>query len=147
MKGRCLNPLTNGPCNNGGERGIRTLETRLEPTRFPIVLLRPLGHLSKGGSPNRTRTCDNSINSRVLYRLSYRGTIDALIQVCTLKTGCEIEFIKHQRKLQPSKYGSQSLWLSPGPISIRQLHVLPRFHLEPINLVVYKGSSSREISS
>ena len=26
------------------------------------------------GSPNRTRTCDKSINSRLLYQLSYRGT-------------------------------------------------------------------------
>ena len=32
------------------------------------------------------------------------------------------------------------LRLSPRPISIRQLHKLPYFHLEPINLVVYKGS-------
>jgi hypothetical protein len=31
---------------NGGETGIRTLETLLEPTRFPGVRLRPLGHLS-----------------------------------------------------------------------------------------------------
>ena len=31
---------------NGGERGIRTLEAVLAPTRFPIVLLQPLGHLS-----------------------------------------------------------------------------------------------------
>jgi hypothetical protein len=30
--------------------------------------------------------------------------------------------------------------LSPRPISIRQLHALLHFHLEPINLVVYKGS-------
>ncbi|GAC43080.1 hypothetical protein PPOP_2446, partial [Paenibacillus popilliae ATCC 14706] len=27
------------------------------------------------GSPNRTRTCDNSVNSRVLYQLSYQGTV------------------------------------------------------------------------
>ena len=27
------------------------------------------------GSPNRTRTCDNSINSRVLYQLSYQGKL------------------------------------------------------------------------
>ena len=27
------------------------------------------------GSPNRARTCDNSINSRVLYQLSYQGII------------------------------------------------------------------------
>jgi hypothetical protein len=31
---------------HGGEKGIRTLETLLEPTRFPGVRLRPLGHLS-----------------------------------------------------------------------------------------------------
>src|SRR5207249_12097265 len=27
-----------------------------------------------GGSPGRTRTCDQSVNSRSLYQLSYRGT-------------------------------------------------------------------------
>ena len=31
---------------NGGERGIRTLGTLLTYTRFPGVLLQPLGHLS-----------------------------------------------------------------------------------------------------
>ena len=30
----------------GGERGIRTLDTLLTYTRFPGVLLQPLGHLS-----------------------------------------------------------------------------------------------------
>ncbi len=28
----------------------------------------------KDGSPGRTRTCDKSVNSRLLYQLSYRGT-------------------------------------------------------------------------
>ncbi len=32
--------------DNGGEQGIRTLEALFTPTRFPIVLLRPLGQLS-----------------------------------------------------------------------------------------------------
>ncbi len=32
--------------NHGGEQGIRTLEALFTPTRFPIVLLRPLGQLS-----------------------------------------------------------------------------------------------------
>ena len=36
---------------NGGEKGIRTLETLLEPTRFPGVRLRPLGHLSTNKNP------------------------------------------------------------------------------------------------
>ena len=30
----------------GGERGIRTLDTGLPYTRFPGVLLQPLGHLT-----------------------------------------------------------------------------------------------------
>ena len=31
---------------SGGEKGIRTLDTLLAYTRFPGVLLQPLGHLS-----------------------------------------------------------------------------------------------------
>ena len=31
-------------------------------------------------------------------------------------------------------------WLSPRSISIRQLHVSPHFHLEPIYLIVFEGS-------
>ena len=30
--------------------------------------------LCVGGSPGRTRTCDQPVNSRLLYQLSYRGT-------------------------------------------------------------------------
>ena len=32
------------------------------------------------------------------------------------------------------------MWLSPRPISIRQLHASPHFHLEPIYLIVFQGS-------
>ena len=35
---------------SGGERGIRTLDT-LPHTRFPSVLLKPLGHLTVFGIP------------------------------------------------------------------------------------------------
>lgn len=31
------------------------------------------------GSPNRTRTCDQSVNSRLLYLLSYRGIIHHIL--------------------------------------------------------------------
>ena len=34
---------------------------------------------------------------------------------------------------------SSLLWSSPRPISDSQLHVLPHFHLCPIDLVVFKG--------
>ena len=39
------------------------------------------------------------------------------------------------RAVQPG-----DLWVSPRPISIRQLHALRHFHPGPICLVVYKGS-------
>jgi len=35
---------------------------------------------------------------------------------------------------------SQIFWLSPRPISICQLHVSPRFHPKPINLIIFQGS-------
>ncbi len=62
--------------SQNGERGIRTLA--------PLTQSNPLAEgpliatwvsLQENGSPNRTRTCDNSINSRVLYQLSYQGTL------------------------------------------------------------------------
>ena len=35
---------------------------------------------------------------------------------------------------------TKRIWLSPRSISIRQLHVSPHFHLEPIYLIVFEGS-------
>ena len=37
--------------------------------------------LQDNGSPSRTRTCDNSINSRVLYQLSYQGIFTLVKQM------------------------------------------------------------------
>ena len=41
-----------------------------------ILLIQEEGFVyEKGcGSPGRTRTCDQPVNSRLLYQLSYRGT-------------------------------------------------------------------------
>ena len=39
-----------------------------------------MGGKPKRGSSGRTRTCDKSVNSRLLYQLSYRGS-------ATLKDG------------------------------------------------------------
>ena len=51
----CAAPEGSGP--NGGEGGIRTRGTLLY-TRFPVVHLRPLGHLSKVGKVRRSgSTC------------------------------------------------------------------------------------------
>ncbi len=43
---RRIDFLVGKRCESGGERGIRTLETLLTFTRFPGVLLQPLGHLT-----------------------------------------------------------------------------------------------------
>ena len=34
--------------------------------------------LGKYGSPSRTRTCDRAVNSRLLYQLSYRGSLGSV---------------------------------------------------------------------
>ena len=40
----------------------------------PILDVIGFFQIVKGGSPGRTRTSDQSVNSRPLYQLSYRGT-------------------------------------------------------------------------
>ena len=62
----------------GGEGGIRTLETLLTPTRFPIVRARPTTRLlqvvkliyklncKRNGGPSGTRTQDRPVMSRML---------------------------------------------------------------------------------
>ena len=91
------------------------------------------------GSPCRTRTYDSAVNSRVLYRLSYRGIKGIYLQNCTLNFFYSLSFILQEIT---SSYLSLTItfWLSPRPISNSQLHTLPCFHLCPIYLVVFKGS-------
>ena len=105
MKGRCLNRLTK------------------EPYLFSFL---------PENSPSRTRTYDPTVNSRLLYRLSYRG----------LDISFNIPSKPHisYRSLSSSFFLSTIPWLCPRPISDSQLHVLPHFHLCPIYLVVFKGS-------
>ncbi len=64
------------------------------------------------------------------------------VNVCTLKTGYEslLNFSCHKHMLTMCVSSRKHFRISPRPISIRQLHTLPCFHPEPINLVVFKGS-------
>ena len=61
------------------------------------------------------------------------------LQNCTLNFFYSLSFILQEIT---SSYLSLTItfWLSPRPISNSQLHVLLRFHLCPIYLVVFKGS-------
>src|SRR5262249_41025812 len=47
----------------GGERGIRTLEAVSAPTRFPIVLLQPLGHLSTSSCAAKRLACCHTLHA------------------------------------------------------------------------------------
>ena len=118
MKGRCLNRLTMGPF-------------------FSYTTPAPAFFGCHFNSPSRTRTYDSAVNSRVLYRLSYRGlSLLSLsgLSLHTLKTAyLPISlFLLPFHKPLPSR-------LSPRPISSSQLHTLLHFHLCPIYLVLFKG--------
>ncbi len=74
-----------------------------------------------------------------------------ILQGYSLKTECESNLTCTNIRLRCTlltctvfsghpNLGGVLVWLSPRPISIRQLHTLPHFHPGPINLVVYKGS-------
>ena len=89
-------------------------------------------------SPSWARTSDNTVNSRALYQLSYRGSFLFILSLFSFDYSSDVPsklhtepFIKHLPYL---------LWLKPRPISNSQLHTLPYFHLCPIYLVVFKGS-------
>ena len=132
VKGRCLNRLTMEPC-------FLSLSLFVSSCFF-FPLPRP-SHLFFNAKklPSRARTYNPSVNSRVLYHWAIEDYSFSLRWNCysfwlytqnhTLKS-----FIRGDNSsFLPS-------WISPRPISISQLHVLPHFHLWPINLVVFKGS-------
>ena len=128
VKGRCLNRLTMEPCFLFLSLFVFFL--------FPVFRT---CFLMQKSSPSRARTYNPSVNSRVLYHWAIEDYSFSLRWNCysfwsytqnhTLKS-----FIRRDNSsFLPS-------WISPRPISISQLHVLPHFHLWPINLVVFKGS-------
>ena len=90
--------------------------------RFTVLIL-----YSVSNSPSRARTSDSTVNSRVLYQLSYRGLLRHIPS-------------KQHTRIFLHLLHSSLLWLKPRPISNSQLHALPHFHLCPIYLVVFKGS-------
>ena len=129
VKGRCLNHLTMEPCFFD---------------RFTVLL----------NSPSWARTSDNTVNSRALYQLSYRGSFFLffpfsfeiyLVMQSISSVGHVIRdalwvYLQNYIQNVPSNLLLTFPWLKPRPISNSQLHTLPHFHLCPIYLVVFKGS-------
>ena len=133
VKGRCLNRLTMEPCFLSLSLFVFFLSFLSSSPVFRTCFL------MQKSSPSRARTYNPSVNSRVLYHWAIEDYSFSLRWNCysfwlytqnhTLKS-----FIRGDNSsFLPS-------WISPRPISISQLHVLPHFHLWPINLVVFKGS-------
>ena len=89
--------------------------------------------------PEETRTLDLRRDRAALQPTEPPGQT----KVCTFKT----TYMLHPNGiiLPLRESGSHFItaflisWSSPHPISSSQLHVLPHFHLCPINLVVFKG--------
>ena len=79
--------------------------------------------IGAGGLNFRVRDGNGWVPSAIITR-------PYIIQGCTLKTGCGMRTCHQSKRLRRS----------PRPIRIRQLNVLPRLHLGPIYLVIYKGS-------
>ena len=123
----------------GFEPTIRVLQTHALPLGYVAI-----------SSPSRTRTYDSAVNSRVLYRLSYRGITWRNLIPSKLHTKVSSSDICHPVITYPLFYPKSFRlpwrtnltfsWLSPRPISTVQLNGSLRLHLQPINLVVFKGS-------
>ena len=99
------------------------------------------------------KTTDFSVVLRAKRRPTLTGgspqlpsALESLTSVFGMGTGVtSLPSSLHYWKIVLSKLINVSLkfkvlWLSPRPISIRQLHTSPHFHLEPIYLIVFQGS-------
>ena len=117
VKGRCLNRLTMEP-----NLFFRIIFPKLLSNFGPMTYIR-------SNSPSRTRTYDNSVNSRALYRLSYRGITKGIFY--TFKTSHKIYLLDIGNNFHLNNLPALTFvtWSSPRPISISQLHMLPCFHL------------------
>ena len=79
------------------------------------------------GSSGRTRTCDKSVNSRLLYQLSYRGSATLKDGGYTMGRG------RDQARLRPEKFGrpqKKSPTQAPGFMSFTMVGCLTRRHAQ-----------------
>ena len=128
------------------------IEPVLPPWKGDVLTAWPWSRIirNKKNSPSRTWTYDTSVNSRMLYRLSYWGLFKVLytfktsyiskrkfVSLCSLRRTTKKQFIL--LKLY-NLHVSFLVWLSLRPISNSQLHALLHFHLCPIYLIVSQGS-------
>ena len=90
------------------------------------------------GSSGRIWTCDTSVNSRVLYHWAIEDYFLPLLfnhLYEPIPSKPNIEFNLFLQNLL-----SHTFRISPRPISTGQLHTLLHFHLQPIYLILSKGS-------
>ena len=118
---------------SGGERGIRTLGTLLTYTRFPIVLFRPLRHLSKVSA----------------YRIiAYRGETDKQNEAKNQKSPDRIH-TRRQKKARVASFANIAFTAETAlaplarqkvyPSLIRTYDMFPRtFHVETLVLLCRK---------
>lgn len=99
----------------GGERGIRTLGTLLTYTRFPIVLFRPLRHLSKVSA----------------YRIiAYRGETDKQNEAKNQKSPDRIH-TRRQKKARVASFANIAFTAETAlaPLARQKVYPLAHSHL------------------
>ena len=77
------------------------IEPGIPPWKGGVLTAWPTG---QNGSSSRTRTYDRSVNSRLLYQLSYRGMVRLLLYVrLIIKASIFLEIIINQKALVMTK--------------------------------------------
>ena len=117
--------------------------------RFAALSRRPaLLYLKTDSSvPFRSRRFSPSPLINLSFRLlaAFQKIDNCIVfRIFLYASGCSVEIIVSFRlfciRIRIRLLSQLLLRSSPRPISIGQLHALLRFHLRPINLVVFKGS-------
>ena len=108
--------------------------TRVTAVKGPCLNRLTIGPYFFKSSPSRIRTNDPPVNSRMLYRWA--------IEDYTM-----FESLHLQNRIQQTLYHKIFIRSSPRSISIGQLNTLPCLHLQPIYLIIFKGSYFRRMGN
>ena len=106
-------------------------------------------HEKRAGFPTLEKSSGGDLLSHTVSR-AVPSALEGLTSVFGMGTGDHLRYGHREHFIRfsklsgnvPSKLHSdlQGSRPSPRPISTGQLHALPRFHIRPINLVIYEGS-------
>ena len=117
-------------------------EPALPPWKGGVLTPWPTDHKN---SPSGTRTCNPPVNSRMLCHWAIEDYYTSFILFLTpSKLNTSESFFSLSSIVF---FVNLLFWSSPRSISIGQLNMLPCLHLQPINLIIFKGSYFRRMGN